>query len=131
MYSKLYKNVHRSILHMFYHLTECNKKSSLSIIAAEYGDSDSDMEEIEADSTTENQYSVSQIEIQNLQQYRTVKKNLSDEEVDSEDDSSSVNSSSSSSSSSSSNININDSSNDSDSDDTANIKYYYFSVKKL
>lgn len=113
------------VLYMFYYLTECDRKSSLDIIATEYGDTDSDMEEMEADSTTESEYIMSQMQTQNLQQYRTVEKNLSCEEIDSEDDSDS----SSSSSSSSSNISISDNSSNSDSDDTTNIKYYYFSIQ--
>lgn len=102
-------------------MIECDEKSSLSIIAAEYGDTDSDVEEIEATTPTENQYTVSQIQTQNLQQYRTVEQNSRED-----DSNSSVNSSSNSSSSSSSNS---DNSSDSDSDDIANIKYYYLSIK--
>ncbi|XP_071575322.1 uncharacterized protein [Temnothorax nylanderi] len=90
-----------------------NRTSSLSVIAAEYGDtSDSDGEKMEADTTTKNQHTMPEIQTQHLQCYRTTEENLSCEESDSDDDSdSSVDSSSSSSSSSS------DSSSDSDSND--------------
>ncbi|XP_071575332.1 uncharacterized protein [Temnothorax nylanderi] len=90
-----------------------DRTSSLSVIAAEYGDtSDSDGEKMEADTTTKNQHTMPEIQTQHLQCYRTTEENLSCEESDSDDDSdSSVDSSSSSSSSSS------DSSSDSDSND--------------
>lgn len=104
------------IFFCYINLTEYGEKSSLSMIALEYGDTDSDIEEIQTNITNENQYTVSQIQIENSQQYRT-EKSSSCKEIDSEDDSStSIDSDSSSSSSSSS-----DSSSDSDSDDTANI----------
>ncbi|XP_071631931.1 uncharacterized protein [Temnothorax longispinosus] len=89
-----------------------DRTSSLSVIAAEYGDtSDSDVEKIEADTTTKNQYTMPEIQTQHLQCYRTTEENLSCEESDSDDDSDSSADSSSSSSSSS------DSSSDSDSND--------------
>ncbi|XP_077280172.1 uncharacterized protein LOC143907339 isoform X4 [Temnothorax americanus] len=90
-----------------------NRTSSLSVIAAEYGDtSDSDVEKMEADTTTKNQHAMPEIQTQHLQCYRTTEENLSCEESDSDDDSDSSADSSSSSSSSSS-----DSSSDSDSND--------------
>ncbi|XP_024872594.1 H/ACA ribonucleoprotein complex non-core subunit NAF1 isoform X5 [Temnothorax curvispinosus] len=88
-----------------------DRTSSLSVIAAEYGDtSDSDVEKIEADTTTKNQHTMPEIQTQHLQCYRTTEENLSCEESDSDDDSDSSADSSSSSSSS-------DSSSDSDSND--------------
>ncbi|TGZ52975.1 H/ACA ribonucleoprotein complex non-core subunit NAF1 [Temnothorax longispinosus] len=45
-----------------------DRTSSLSVIAAEYGDtSDSDVEKIEADTTTKNQYTMPEIQTQHLQ----------------------------------------------------------------
>ncbi|KYM95472.1 PREDICTED: H/ACA ribonucleoprotein complex non-core subunit NAF1 [Cyphomyrmex costatus] len=98
-----------------------NEISSLNLIAIEYEDTDSDVEE--TNTTTENQQTVSQVP--NLQQYRTVEKQLSSEEFDSEEDSTcTIDSSSSNSSSSNSSSTCNsssDSSSDSDPDDNVNI----------
>ncbi|KMQ97162.1 h aca ribonucleoprotein complex non-core subunit naf1 [Lasius niger] len=95
---------------------ENGKVSSLNVIALEYDNSNSDVEEVEVDTNkTEDQNAVTIPEKQTLQQYRTIEENVlsSCEEIDSEDDSSS-----SSNSSSSSSTNSDDSSNsDNDSDD--------------
>lgn len=111
--------------------TENGKVSSLNVIALEYDNSNSDVEEVEVDTNkTEDQNTVAISEKQTLQQYRTIEENVlsSCEEIDSEDDSSS-----SCNSSSSSSTNSDDSSNsDNDSDDntsTNNNKYYYISTR--
>lgn len=107
--------------------TENGKVSSLNVIALEYDNSNSDVEEVEVDTNkTEDQNAVAIPEKQTLQQYRTIEENVlsSCEEIDSEDDSSS---------SSSSSTNSDDSSNsDNDSDDNTsanNNKYYYISTR--